>query len=473
MGYLGSTYTTFDPTRTIATPRDADRFTGDGSTTTFTLSRTVDSPTDVEVFVENVQQEPLVAYTITGTSLIFTEAPKAPFTSTTNIYVVYRAFNSNITVTLPDGVVTSSKLATNIRLFTVDNFTANGSATSFALSDTPASANTLIVAVNGVLQTTPNNFTVSGSTLTFTSAPAANANVTIRHLGYRSTTTLTAIPANTTITQPTLSNPTITLAGSTSYKANADFYDSTGTTLVGNVSTYSSNSMAITANTTLDFRTNNTTRMLVDSSGNVGIGTSSPGYRLEVKGPSATAGQLSIHDGTGDTTVSGNTAVSLLFQARDTNIRTIAEIDAVHTTTNGTGAAMVFQTRISDTLAERMRIDSSGNLLFNSGYGSVATAYGCRAWVNFNGTGTVAIRASGNVTSITDNGTGYYTVNFTNAMPDVNYAVVATCQHYNGVTKQAAVSGANLNAGVGSCDLFTWYNSGDFDSSVVCVSVFR
>lgn len=63
-----------------------------------------------------------------------------------------------------------------------------------------------------------------------------------------------------------------------------------------------------------------------------------------------------------------------------------------------------------------------GNLSFNSGYGSAAVAYGCRAWVNFNGTGTVAIRASGNVTSITDNGTGAYTVNFTTAMPDVNYA---------------------------------------------------
>lgn len=70
--------------------------------------------------------------------------------------------------------------------------------------------------------------------------------------------------------------------------------------------------------------------------------------------------------------------------------------------------------------------DSSGNFKFNSGYGSVATAYGCRAWVNFNGTGTVAIRASGNVSSITDNGTGNYTVNFTTAMPDANYAVVMT-----------------------------------------------
>jgi hypothetical protein len=54
-----------------------------------------------------------------------------------------------------------------------------------------------------------------------------------------------------------------------------------------------------------------------------------------------------------------------------------------------------------------------------------APVYACRAWVNFNGTGTPTIRASGNVSSITDNGTGDYTVNFTTAMPDINYSVVA------------------------------------------------
>jgi hypothetical protein len=48
-----------------------------------------------------------------------------------------------------------------------------------------------------------------------------------------------------------------------------------------------------------------------------------------------------------------------------------------------------------------------------------------KAWVNFNGTGTVAIRASFNVSSITDNGTGAYTANFTTAMPDVNYCIVS------------------------------------------------
>lgn len=66
--------------------------------------------------------------------------------------------------------------------------------------------------------------------------------------------------------------------------------------------------------------------------------------------------------------------------------------------------------------------DSDALTLFNAG-GS-APVYACRAWVNFNGTGTVAIRSSGNVSSITDNGAGDYTVNFTNAMPDANYSII-------------------------------------------------
>ncbi len=69
--------------------------------------------------------------------------------------------------------------------------------------------------------------------------------------------------------------------------------------------------------------------------------------------------------------------------------------------------------------------NGSNNLLMNSGYGSDAVAYGCRAWVNFDASsGTPSIRGSGNVSSITDNGTGDFTVNFTNAMPDRNYVVL-------------------------------------------------
>ena len=81
------------------------------------------------------------------------------------------------------------------------------------------------------------------------------------------------------------------------------------------------------------------------------------------------------------------------------------------------------------------QFDSSGNFKFNSGYGSVATAYGCRAWVNFNGTGTVAIRASGNVSSITDVGVGEYTVNFTTAMSDANYSVSMSVMGSTGTSR--------------------------------------
>jgi len=72
-----------------------------------------------------------------------------------------------------------------------------------------------------------------------------------------------------------------------------------------------------------------------------------------------------------------------------------------------------------------------------------------KAWVNFNGTGTVAIRASGNVTSITDNGTGDYTVTFTTAMTDANYAVIASCMMGDnlGVSESFGVKG---NASSGS-----------------------
>ena len=58
-----------------------------------------------------------------------------------------------------------------------------------------------------------------------------------------------------------------------------------------------------------------------------------------------------------------------------------------------------------------------------------APMYACRAWVNFNGTGTVSIRAGGNVSSVTDNGTGEYTVNFATAMQDDNYSAQVTLDH--------------------------------------------
>lgn len=112
--------------------------------------------------------------------------------------------------------------------------------------------------------------------------------------------------------------------------------------------------------------------------------------------------------------------------------------------------------------------DASGNFKFNSGYGSVATAYGCRAWVNFNGTGTVAIRGSGNVTSITDGGVGIYTVNFTNSMPDVNFGANITLQGGN-----AYIATINVRA-TSSVSMYSWTTASAFyDAADVCVSIFR
>ena len=121
-----------------------------------------------------------------------------------------------------------------------------------------------------------------------------------------------------------------------------------------------------------------------------------------------------------------------------------------------------------------------GNLHFNSGYGSAGIAYGCRAWVNFNGTGTVAIRASGNVSSITDNGTGQYTVNFTTAMPDANYVTnVSNSMIYasNGPAQAAlyASSGTAEVAPTTSAARITITTNGAnyFDAKYVLVSIYR
>ena len=116
---------------------------------------------------------------------------------------------------------------------------------------------------------------------------------------------------------------------------------------------------------------------------------------------------------------------------------------------------------------------TNGDLQFNSGYGSAATAYGCRAWVNFNGTGTVAIRASGNVSSITDNGTGNYSVNFAAAMPDANYATVATVEE-RGITVFSSQNDTFTQT-ASICRIFACLgtSSTGFDPEQVSVAIFR
>lgn len=103
-----------------------------------------------------------------------------------------------------------------------------------------------------------------------------------------------------------------------------------------------------------------------------------------------------------------------------------------------------------------------------------APIYAARAWVNFNGTGTVAIRASGNVSSITDNGTGDYTVNFTTAMSDANYGFSLSCQGAGagntliGVEQHQATTPSTT-----SLRVIVKQTSTSLDRDYICASIFR
>ena len=126
--------------------------------------------------------------------------------------------------------------------------------------------------------------------------------------------------------------------------------------------------------------------------------------------------------------------------------------------------------------------DSSGNLSTNSGYGSNAVEYGCRAWVNFNGTtaSPSTIRGSGNVSSVTKNGTGDYTVNFTTAMPDANYTVCGTGSNLSGYSDQATIISIRNSGGTptlytaSACRMAAASYAGSiYDTTYMNLSIFR
>ena len=362
--------------------------------------------------------------------------------------------------------------------FPFDQFSGNGSTTAFTLSYAPAGATSIIVSISGVVQN-PNTYSVSGTTLTFSPAPpTGTSNIAVLYLGLPVVATLT--PGNTayfssSVFTATASQTVFTPSGTYqvgfinvirngSQLAPADYTATNGTTVtlanpctagdtvvieVFNLTSLTG-ALPLTGGTVTGATTFNSGVNLAVSSGNVGIGTSTPGNSLQVSRAGADVARFTNTQSNGGDwqfKIGGGG-----FEDRRLMI-----------TDKFSGADNV-----------RVGIDSNGNFQFNSGYGSAAVAYGCRAWVNFNGTGTVAIRASGNVSSITDSGVGFYTVNFTTAMPDVNYSTIATCQHQNGVTKQTAVSGENFSSSVSAVGLFTFVTGGsDFDPATVNVAIFR
>jgi hypothetical protein len=100
-----------------------------------------------------------------------------------------------------------------------------------------------------------------------------------------------------------------------------------------------------------------------------------------------------------------------------------------------------------------------------------------KAWVNFNGTGTVAIRAAYNVSSITDHGTGDYSISFTNAMPDANYAMGGMVQDGDASVNNCNISIQYTASGglqTSNVRIRTCFDAGNiYDFPFVTASVFR
>ena len=162
-------------------------------------------------------------------------------------------------------------------------------------------------------------------------------------------------------------------------------------------------------------------RFAITTAGNVGINRATPVTKLHIEG-----GGTSLPATTGTTPSAGTT---LRIRPGDNAILDIGGNSATGAwlqSYDQTGMQTEYPLLLNPNGGDVSIGGTAGDLKFNSGYGSAATAYGCRAWVNFNGTGTVAIREDGNVSSITDNSTGNYTVNFAVAMPDVNYGYSLT-----------------------------------------------
>ena len=122
--------------------------------------------------------------------------------------------------------------------------------------------------------------------------------------------------------------------------------------------------------------------------------------------------------------------------------------------------------------------DLANNAVTTAKLGTTEQSQLCRAWVNFNGTGTVAIRASYNVSSITDNGVGDYTVNFTTAMVDANYSAVGVANETVLGNRSSGWSIRNTDSSDMTTtslriDVGSQSSGSAADTSVVTVAIFR
>jgi hypothetical protein len=209
---------------------------------------------------------------------------------------------------------------------------------------------------------------------------------------------------------------------------------------------------------TIAFAEGGAEAMRIDSSGNVGIGTSSPGNKFSVLTPAGgnTSG-FSVGSTNGLLNIWGGVSSGVVF-------------DVTNGTLNGeTGSQLL----IRQGGVTRLEIAANGTQRsVIPGGTTLYPDFKCRAWVNFNGTSTVAIRASGNVSSITDGGTGTYTVNFSTAMPDDDYSAIVSAGNAN--TSDRIASTGQTTFSTTACGIRTSTDAGvASDAAIVSFAAFR
>ena len=185
------------------------------------------------------------------------------------------------------------------------------------------------------------------------------------------------------------------------------------------------------ADDTITTETGGSERTRITSAGRLGIGENSPDALLHLStGASSTCEIRLTSNNTGSG--SGDRGRLNVYSAlNDGTAYQAGYVDIDRSSGTDDIAHLLVSLNDGSSVAERLRITGGGDLKFNSGYGSVGTAYGVRAWVKYYwNSGTPTISGSGNVSSLTDTATGDATVNFSTALPDTVYAAVASGDAY-------------------------------------------
>ena len=237
---------------------------GDGSATSFTLIQDVPgfNADNIMVVVNNVIQEPVAAYTITedanGNPRVLDFGSGNVLSTTDDCYVQHRGVGT-LNMTPAAGSVNAAALQDNLKSGNVDSFTGAGDTSGdgnskFTLSETPLNAQCISVFVNGVYQKPSTNYTVSGTTLTFTGTTSGSDEIDVHHHTIRTTVTHVA---DQSVTTGKIANDAVTGAKIENNPTIAGNLTVSGTsTLTGNVT--ASGNLTVNGNTTLGNATSDT-----------------------------------------------------------------------------------------------------------------------------------------------------------------------------------------------------------------------